>query len=422
MKKRRIRKSFLVTVIALSIVLVISLFYLLFLKSDQGVNSDKYDIYDPTLSITDPLGTSYLNEITYDVEVEEGIKDVIVEYFDVYYNAIKELTINDLTYLFDDPQSEDALMNQYAVSLLVETRKMKANDLSLNKAAYDLEFSEVVKDGEITKMTVLEDNYLNFEFMKDIESRVYNVKNEFTLRKSDDGYKILEYNKVQDFYVMFTDLYNGGGEEELKKIKGDYLALFEKKLSEDRQDYEAFLKGEDKPYKECDHLYDRKAAAAQLVWVDDRDPDWMVFDSNCQNFASQVLYAGGIPMDHYGDADKHLQWKGYGYDYNASQTPEGLVYTWTFVPYFYTYAKDNTGYGLCADVDVNLYYGEVGDVIQVGPQGPTRHTLVVSGTYEKEGQLVDILVNSNTVDLENYPISAYAYPYVSLIKIYGWNE
>ena len=196
MKKRRIRKSFLVTVFALSIALVISLFYLLFLKSDQGVNSDKYDIYDPTLSITDPLGTGYLNEITYDVEVEEGIKDVIVEYFDVYYNAIKELTINDLTYLFDDPQSEDALMNQYAVSLLVETRKMKANDLSLNKAAYDLEFSEVVKDGEITKVTVLEDNYLNFEFMKDIESRVYNVKNEFTLRKSDDGYKILEYNKV----------------------------------------------------------------------------------------------------------------------------------------------------------------------------------------------------------------------------------
>ena len=49
-------------------------------------------------------------------------------------------------------------------------------------------------------------------------------------------------------------------------------------------------------------------------------------------------------------------------------------------------------------------------------------TVVVINRYEKDGKLVEILINSNTVNLENYPISAYTYPYYSLIKIYGWNN
>lgn len=60
-------------------------------------------------------------------------------------------------------------------------------------------------------------------------------------------------------------------------------------------------------------------------------------------------------MDYHGSAASHLQWKCYGTSQNNSETPSGLAYTWTYVPYFYTYARDNTGYGLCADVDVNLW-------------------------------------------------------------------
>ncbi len=127
-------------------------------------------------------------------------------------------------------------------------------------------------------------------------------------------------------------------------------------------------------------------------------------------------------MDYHGSAASHLQWKCYGTSQNNSETPSGLAYTWTYVPYFYTYARDNTGYGLCADVDVNLYYAQAGDVIHVGSTAPTRHALVVVGDYKVNGKTVDILVNSNTVDLENYPMSAYSYPYSRLIKIYGWND
>ena len=365
---------------------------------------------------------NYLSSISGSASVPEEAKVVVIEYFNGYYHSLKYLDEQDLTPLFKDPHGEAALLNQYAVSLLVETRKMKPNDLSLADVSYELEFASCSQNGNVITVKVLEDNKQNFRFMKEIDSRVYNIENTFTLELVDGQYKIRDFDKVQDFFVLFTDVYGHGGEQELKSIKDDYLSLIRQKLSADRADYNEFLASGSYPSKPCDHPYDRQKALAQTKWVNKRDPNWIVFDANCQNFASQVLYAGGIPMDHYGSADNHLQWKGYSYSYNAAETPSGLVYTWTYVPYFYIYARDNTGYGLVADVDVNLYYAQAGDVIQVGSTGPTRHTLVVVGDYKVDGKTVDVLVNSNTVDLENYPMSAYSYPYSRLIKIYGWND
>ena len=427
MKKEMIGKLILFIIL---VCLVIFLFWF-FKNKDEGLNSNNPSVEEPSDSgediplEPDPVGTNYLNNISGEAsdEVSEEMKNVIVEFLNVYYNSIKNLEENDMTYLFLDPNSEDALINQTALSLLIETRKLKPNDLRLANAKYDLEFSDVSISGDTVTLTVLEDNYLNFNFMKDIESRVYNIKNEFTLEKVADTYKIVEYNKVQDFYVMITDVYTGGGKSQLEEIENNYLDVIKEKLVEDREDYQQFLNGTGITPRSCDHPYDReKALEHALKWVDARDPDWLEFDSNCQNFASQVLYSGGIPMDYYGSASEYLQWKLYNGSYNENQVADGYVYTWTYVPYFYTYAKDNTGYGLCADVDVNLYYAEAGDVIHVGTLRPTRHALVVIGDYKVDGKTVEILVNSNTVDLENYPISAYSYPYLSLIKVYGWNE
>ena len=91
---------------------------------------------------------------------------------------------------------------------------------------------------------------------------------------------------------MFTDVYNNGGEQELKSIKNNYLNLISQKLSADRADYNRFLQSSGYPQKECDHPYDRQKALSQTVWVNRRDPGWPEFTgNNCQNFASQVLYA-----------------------------------------------------------------------------------------------------------------------------------
>ena len=408
-------------------IIVVCLFFIFNKKEDNKPN-DNPNIDTPTEEPSkeedkpDEVGTNYLNDVKYTVNVDKEVEDVIVEFLNVYYNSIKELKENDMTYLFKDSTSEQALINQTALSLLIETRKLKPNDLSLDKAKYDLDFTDVSVNGDIVEVTVLENNYLNFNFMKEIESKIYNIKNEFTLEKVDGKYKITKYNKVQDFFVMMTDLYSSGGKTKLDQIKQDYLDLINDKLEKDRKDYNDFLNGTGITRKTCDHEYNREEALKQTVWVNKRDPEWTEFSSNCQNFVSQVLYSGGIPMDYTGSASQYLQWKMYDGTYNENEIDKGYVYTWTYVPYFYTYAKNNTGHGLCASVDVNLYYAEAGDVIHVGTTGPTRHALIVIGDYKKDGKTVDILVNSNTVDLENYPISAYSYPYVSLIKVYGWNE
>ena len=34
----------------------------------------------------------------------------------------------------------------------------------------------------------------------------------------------------------------------------------------------------------------------------------------------------------------------------------------------------------------------------------------------------DLLINSNSINLENYPFSGYVYPNKRIIKILGWNE
>ena len=123
-------------------------------------------------------------------------------------------------------------------------------------------------------------------------------------------------------------------------------------------------------------------------------------------------------MDYYGD----YQWKFYDSHKNDNNTASGFTYSWTWVPALTNYFKYNKGYGLCGKYNENLYLGEKGDVVVVGTKGADRHVITVIDQVKEDGKVIDLLVNSNTVDLENFPLSAYAYPYKVLLKVYGWNE
>lgn len=425
MKKRKMKKNVSkIFLILLFILFIIFLIWFIDNKKNNGANKNNDDnkspIVDPKPSKPDnpsenekPEVLTYLNNITYDVNLDKDIEKVIIEYMDLYYKSMKELKEYDFTYLFAN--EEAGLINQTAISLLVEIRKLKPNDLTLDKALYDLKIESVSKKNDTIEVKLRESNYLNFNFMKDITSRVYNVENDFTFKLVDGKYKIVKYNKVQDFYVMVTGKYSTGGAIALNKIKSDYLNLIKTKEDKLKVDLENYLNNKGINLKICDHSYDRlKAKNYAVSWVGKRNSDWPKYDSNCQNYVSQVVYEGTVPMDYIGEN----KWG----NYNNKTKTGSLDTTWTYVPYFYNYVKNNTGYGICGDVDVNLYYAEAGDVIHVGTTGPTKHALIVIDTIKENDKVIDVLVNSNTVDLENYPISAYVYPYVSLIKIYGWND
>ena len=40
------------------------------------------------------------------------------------------------------------------------------------------------------KISILENTYMRFAFMSDIESKIYNIENEFTIKKTNDEYMV----------------------------------------------------------------------------------------------------------------------------------------------------------------------------------------------------------------------------------------
>ena len=362
----------------------------------------------------------YLNEIINGDKLDEEQLKLITDFFNTYYKSIRYLKEYDMTMYFTK-DSKYALINQTAMQLLIESRRLKPNDLSMKDVYYDIEITKVKGTDEVS-ISVLESNVIRFSFMSDIESKSYDIENNFVIVKENDVWKISKYDKTQDFYVMITDEYTSGGKEKLDRIKNSYLTTIKKKIDANAKDYQSYMTNNLVP-KTCDNAYDRdKALEYAIKYAHTRNYKWDEYESNCQNYVSQVVYSGGVVMDYYGSDDDSLQWKYYDGIYNKKEEPKGFVDTWTYVPTFYLYAKNNTGTGLCASVDVNIYYAEPGDVIHVGSVDYERHAVVVVGNYKKDGKVVDILINSNTNDVENYPISAYTYPYASLIKIYGWND
>ena len=122
-------------------------------------------------------------------------------------------------------------------------------------------------------------------------------------------------------------------------------------------------------------------------------------------------------MDYTGD----LQWKCYVTDpnyepeINGEESKSGRTRSWVGVGYFYDYMLENEGYGLVGEVNANLYYAEPGDIVIVG-NGGLAHTVIVSKVIDGH-----ILVDSNSIDMKDYPLEAYTYLNVVLIKILGCN-
>ncbi len=351
---------------------------------------------------------------------KDEIEDFLREFFERYYRIIANLEYEDISDLFFD--QEYAYIYKTALDLLIENRRKSNLDLTLSNVKYELKVNKYKVNNDKISFTVLENCSYRFALTKDYPTAVYNITNNFDLVKVDEKYKISSYKKVQDFYVMITDLYKkqDNYKSALDKIKADYLVKFDTQNSNIQKMRQNYLSG-NYTTKKCDHAFDReKAYDYALTWVGRRNTSkWHTYSANCVNFVSQVMYAGGIPMDHTGSQ----QWKWYSTKKNTKNTASGFVYSWTYVPSIVSYFKNNTGYGLCGKYNENLYLGDKGDVIVVGSKGPTRHVVSVIGQIKDEnGKVVDLMVNSNTVDLEYFPLSAYAYPYKILMKVYGWNN
>jgi len=319
-KKLKLKKK--VKVVLILIVLLIVGINLLN-KKDFDNNDNNIDEVAQLLN-----KDSYLNNIknSSDFTIKTGWENLIVNYLDLYYKSLIGLETKKVTQLFTKPNGSEAYFIQNAIDLLVYHHKIQFSDMRLTKARYDIEYLDVKIEDNVVIINFLVDDYYNFKYLGDLESKAIDVENEIVIRKNEDNYSIDSLRVVQGNFVMFTNEIDMNDKDSIKQIdtlKEKYISAIKEDLNENKKLVEEAFR---EPYStniKCDKKYDRNSAVEySYKYTDKRNEDYVAYDSvggNCQSYVSQSLHAGGIPMDIKGD----YQWKHYGSEVNEENTKTG---------------------------------------------------------------------------------------------------
>ena len=348
------------------------------------------------------------------VEDPEGLlteeqKQIMIRLLNDWYTDIALFDEPQLDSLFAD--EKDAAMHEASIRTLTAIRQQALTDLRMKDVDYVLTGTKAephedadALPGQI-HVEADETTVMHFAATPDVDSKMYDVPHIFELVPAEDGQGWLIQHHEADDNPYFSLTYREGTTADARLPQ--LLRAIERRQLQRQETVQVTL--------ESDHAYDRQAAEAYMRQYDhQRSGAWYAYDDvggNCMNFGSQVLLAGGIPMDDKGSN------KWYWYGQNT------LDLSWINVGKFYSYARDNRGYGLVADTEANYYTGDVGDILILGQDGGHNHTTVISGIVrDAAGQTVDYLLCSNTTNYTDFPAGAYYYTSHRLIKIYGWND
>lgn len=356
-------------------------------------------------------------------------EEIIFAYMERYYAALSSLEMQELEDLFDTEAKENLELNRSAWEYLIGLRTMQKTDLKLDSYQFELTIEELRWNGsKELSLRLKEDNIQRFAQYPDIDTEFYNIRHRFLLVQGREGWRIKEHLQDDGIYQNIMGTYRGGesrlAAENVDFYQSQKIALLEQakgQLQIREQLQSKYDTGREMSSPRVRHEYDREAAAAYSQnWVGKRNVVWDDFTGqggNCQNFVSQCLYAGGIPRDITGE--QVWSWRKKDTDMPENQMSSD---SWINVNAFRRYASENHRYGLAALPDASYLEGEVGDVIQMGFTGSWSHTVLITRIVtDDKGNILDYLVDSNTADLKNFPVSAYSLPCQSLVKIYGWN-
>ncbi len=159
----------------------------------------------------------------------------------------------------------------------------------------------------------------------------------------------------------------------------------------------------------AEYDYDRTAAAEYAEASHGNSSKYGSYEENDVNFCSQCLIAGGIPMDAQGD--KLTQWKWYGYEENNAREHSGCTRSWYERGRFWTYATENTGFGLVAEESETA---DVGDIIQLLDNGEPFLQVIVTRIAEGEYLVC-------TDSLKNIPLSTFYGGELRILSVIGYN-
>lgn len=330
-------------------------------------------------------------------ELNSAQQQALLRYVNSYYTSTGSFKVN-VNGVFGNDKIKDREVTLFNSVVAVRTRAIE--DLSMTRYRFVLNTVSVYeKSKNSISVNILES--CNFQF-RDIPviSQVYNNEHTFVLTKNKNGQWL-----VSDHSSECSPFYNFDYDEKNKKD----LSL--EKALECVKNRQANIGGKAGKDPACDHPYNRDAAKKYMMqWINKRNPDWYAYDAyggNCMNFASQVMYAGGI---HQTD---NWFWNDV-WDYSPS---------WITVGGFTDYSANTDNKHLYCDSNANYYTGNVCDLILIGIDDTRSHATVISDIIKnKKGETIDYLLCCNTTNLKNFPAAAYHYTNQHLIRIYGWNN
>ena len=378
-------------------------------------------------------------KVTYAVSVsggerlQPGILDALTGFLDEFYGSQKSfasffktmdgIRVPDMTVWFADPEGLDAAVWQSALKYLCSAKTVNGYDLSWSECSYSLKIGNIKPAGTTFEVDFTESSEVCFSHLQGVRSVQNGLPCRAVFQKVDDQWKLVSYYREEDFFLAVSRrVKEDTTVEDLPEITvwlltrycGNYLRMMKNR--------ESFNSGE-VGYRTSDHPYDRQAAAAYAAQYcltrNSRYTNYDEMGGNNQNFVSQVLRAGGIPNDTTGN----WKWKYYGDNVDETEKASGRTPSWVGSYYFYNYALSNYDSGLASTVGANFFAAEGGDVMMTGLEKDVFNTsYAVLDTVEEDGAVFEILLGSNSVDRENWPMTASFAPYVSMIKVQGWKD
>lgn len=464
--RRRNTKLKKLTVIGISAAVVIGAFLALlgFVKqNNEGENSSVQESESssseaeaiPVTDMAEPEKITLVSgEVTTDggVKLPDEIRQLLLDYTSDKYEYTGELEYKSLSQYFNTDNTYGELYAGFcntSLQYLIYERQSRSADLSYDEASFAINVeSATVKKGIYTINYTISEK-VSFAICDtpamscgmEVEAQVSkgtDGKYKFDILAEDTDVNLLIEERVMDYLGCDYDEYylkdmKIPDNTDCDKMYSGILKTLKSEAETDITEQEQMLSDYNaspdsfKTTKTAKHKYDRdKAVAYSYKWVDGekviRNPaysDYAVYGGNCQNYVSQALFASGIPMDWSGDQ----QWKWFDDEGDLSESPTGRSGSWSGTEYFYEYCNKNTGKGIVAETDGNIFSAQTGDVIQYVIDGWAHHSVIVTKViYDDNGNVVDLLINSNTTDRVDYPMSAYGYTDIRLIRIIGYND
>ncbi len=362
----------------------------------------------------------YLKEIDNEAGADEAVLDAISEFLNRYYRSLKYLEAQDCSDLFAESAADEAYRINTVIKLICKYREMAFADLRLDECSYTIHVQDSYSLGSTRlKIVFTEDCDMDFHFLEDVPSGQHQVWNCFTLSKENGEYRLIDIEREEGLFLYFDSEHGSLGREKIDEMEQGYCQLMDKAIAADEAARDSTVSAGSYIPEDSNYVYDREAAAKYaLNYALSRNGRYGDYESNCVNFVSQCIHAGGIPMD----ADGYYQWKYYSDVHNESAGMSGYSFSWTYIPSLIEYLENGE---IVTIMDADLYSVQKGDIIAISMEdvylGEVPHVLIVSDVVKDEqGNILDILICGNTNDQLSYPLSALLYPCRYLIRILGY--